>query len=69
MVETLGSRDRGIKISNNLAIIKQLTAPGCLVECGFLSSPEERSKLTSGEYQQAICQAVLQAVDVYWNRE
>jgi N-acetylmuramoyl-L-alanine amidase len=69
MVETLGSRDRSTKISNNLAVIKQLTVPGCLVECGFLSNPEERAKLTTDEYQRAIAEAVLQAVDRYWGRE
>lgn len=45
------------KISDSIYLMKHITCPAILVECGFLSNPAEEEKLRSGSYQTqlAIC--------------
>ena len=60
--------NRQIKeIGKNVYIMNNLTHPAVLVECGFLSNPEECALLTSKEYQSklslVICAAILNYFD------
>lgn len=57
LVSTVGSYDRGIKTAG-FYVIKYTTAPAVLVELGFLSNPEEESKLASEEYQTKYAEGV-----------
>lgn len=49
-------------------ILNNSERPGILVECGFLSNQEDRSKLVSEDYQQqlanVLCESVLEYLDV-----
>ncbi len=45
-------------IPNKNLIFSNIKTPGILVECGFLSNPEECEKLKSKEYRQKIAQAI-----------
>ena len=36
-----------------------------LIECGFLSNPEEEKKLNNEEYQNKIAWAIAEAIDEY----
>lgn len=56
------SKIREIKSENSYYILKNSTCPGVIVECGFLSCPEECSKLQNPEYQQDIARAIARAV-------
>ncbi len=47
--------NRKIKPSNGVYLMEHIQKPGILVECGFLSCPEEEAKLRTGEYQKQIC--------------
>ncbi len=49
-----GSNRRCNKASG-VYLMQHITRPGLLVECGFLSNPEEEAKLRSREYQQMLC--------------
>ena len=40
-------------------VLRECTATAVLVECGFLSNPEECAKLQSDDYQNNICFAIL----------
>ncbi len=53
---------REFKSENSYYILKNSTCPGVIVECGFLSCPEECAKLQTAEYQQAIARAIARAV-------
>lgn len=55
-----GSR-RSIKRAAGVYLMEHIEHPGILVECGFLSNPEEEQKLASPEYQKRIA-AVLAAI-------
>lgn len=46
---------REIKQAKGVYLMEQIHCPGVLVECGFLSNPEEEAKLRTRDYQQHIC--------------
>lgn len=52
---------RSTKRSTGVYLMEHIEHPGVLVECGFLSNPEEERKLASPEHQKKIA-AVLAAV-------
>lgn len=49
---------REIKHSEEYYILKKSNVPGIIVECGFLTNPEEEAKLLSNEYQTKMAQAI-----------
>ena len=46
---------RQSKKAEGIYLLQHINCTGVLVECGFLSNPEEESKLRTGEYQNKIC--------------
>lgn len=55
------------KIPNETYMYDKLTIPGVLIECGFLSNPEEKNKLTTEEYQQKLASLIKDAIINYFN--
>ena len=49
-----GSR-RQPKKSSGVYLMEHITCPGVLIECGFLSNPEEETRLRDPEYQKKLC--------------
>lgn len=45
-------------ISHDIYLMNHITCPAILVECGFLSNPQEREKLKTSEYQTALATVV-----------
>jgi len=43
--------------------------PAVLVECGFLSNPQEAARLASAQYQQLLAEGVAEAVIHYFNAD
>lgn len=52
------------KATNGIYLLHHTTVPSVLIECGFLSNPEERELLKSPVYQQKMAFAILAG---YWN--
>ena len=52
---------RQAKTASGIYLMEHCTHPGVLVECGFLSNPEEERKLGTAEHQKKIA-AILAAV-------
>lgn len=46
---------RRIKKSQGVYLMEHIQRPGVLIECGFLSNPEEEAKLRSETYQKKLC--------------
>ena len=46
---------RQAKKSSGIYLMEHVTCPAVLIECGFLSNPEEEAMLRSREYQQKLC--------------
>ncbi len=54
-----------VQMEGNYYIVKSGSVPAIIVECGFLSNPEEEAKLKTEEYQKKIAQAVREGVAAY----
>ena len=53
---------RKAKEIDSLYILKSINKPGCIVECGFMSNPEELEKLLQKEYQLKIAYAIYDGI-------
>ena len=56
-------RERKAMAKNDILLFKEVKTPSLLVECGFLSCPQEAEKLKTAEYQQLVAKAILQGVN------
>ena len=45
---------RGINKADGIYLLEHVKKPAILIECGFLSNPEEEAKLRSAEYQKKL---------------
>ncbi len=52
------SNKRGCKKAEGVYIMQHIDCCGILVECGFLSNPEEESRLRTPEYQKQLCSVI-----------
>jgi len=52
-----GSRRQEKKCSG-VYLMEHIACPGVLIECGFLSNPEEEAKLRSEDYQKQLCAVI-----------
>ncbi len=50
-----------------LFLMKNPPVPSILIECGFISNPDEEKKLTDEKYQAKIAWAIASAVENYTN--
>lgn len=61
----VGMKNRGIKLSNRLIVLRENTLPSCLVECGFMSSEEERAKLFTEDYQKLVAEGIANGIQKF----
>ena len=66
LVRNSGLFDRGIKRAR-FVVIRDITVPGVLIECGFLSSNSDARKIALPMYRQQLALAIVQAVRNYRN--
>lgn len=59
-----GSR-RQVKKGSGIYLLDKITCPGALIECGFLSNPEEEALLSSPEYQKKIVCVIASSVGIW----
>lgn len=66
LIDTLDpSNTRAAKANESYYILKKTSIPTVIVECGFLSNPEEEALLSDETYQKKIVEAVYQGIMVY----
>lgn len=56
-----GNRRSPAKIPDSVYLMKHITCPAVLIECGFLSNPVEEEKLRSGGYQTQLALCIASA--------
>ena len=56
---------RQIKESQSVYLMERILCPGILVECGFLSHPEEEQKLQEPAYQRRIACSLVSALSQF----
>ena len=53
---------RQIKENDTYYMLKNSKVPTIIVECGFLTNPEEAAKLTQEDYQTQLAQAISEGI-------
>lgn len=56
--------DRGLKHARFI-VLRNAPCPAALVECGFLSNPQEERKFTDEAYREQIAQGIVKGILVY----
>ena len=56
---------RQAKQSSGIYLMEHITCPGVLIECGFLSNPQEEANLRNPDYQKKLCAVIAAATCQY----
>ncbi len=59
---------RTAKSSDSYYLLKNVSIPAVIVECGFLSNPNETAKLTDSNYQKKLAYAISLGICEYNNQ-
>ena len=62
-------RPRDVKVNASYYLLKRSSGTLVIVECGFLTNPEEAQKLQKKEYQQKVAAAVSEGIRTYLNAQ
>lgn len=66
LVNTLNpDSNRQIKKASGIYLLENIKCPAILIECGFLSNPQEETKLLSDSYQKNICCVIASILSSY----
>lgn len=66
LVQNLNSgSNRKSKPAEGIYLMNHIDCTGVLIECGFMSNPEEEAKLRSEAYQKALCGVIATTVSDY----
>lgn len=64
VINSTGAKCRGVK-HGNLAVIRETTMPAVLIECGFLTNPNELAKIDTSEYRKKLAQGIALGIKDY----
>ena len=64
--ELADGNNREAKANNNYYMLVHTTAPMVIIECGFLSNPEEAEKLVTVEYQNQLADIIVHGVQKHF---
>lgn len=68
LVSTVNSgSNRQAKSAKGVYLMENVNCAAVLIECGFLSNPEEEARLRDADYQKALCCVIAGAVSRYLN--
>lgn len=61
--------NRKSKKASGVYLMEHINCTGVLLECGFLSNPEEEAKLRSEDYQKKLCCVIASSVSNFLDRQ
>lgn len=61
------SGTRQAKAAKGIYLMEKVNCPAALIECGFLSNPEEEAKLRDAAYQKNLCSVIACVISRYLN--
>ena len=64
LVKQTHRSDRGLRRAR-YAVLKNAPCPACLVECGFLSNPEEEALMIDAKYRETIAHGIANGILAY----
>lgn len=62
LIKATGAKDRGVKSTVGLYVLRRTIAPAILVETGFISNDAEAKKLFNAEYQNKLAEAIVTGI-------
>ena len=68
IVKNANMKDRGVK-REDYYVIRNLYIPAVLVELGFITNSEDRSKLTSDQYIEIFAQSIYNGITKYYSQK
>ena len=68
IVKNANMKDRGVK-REDYYVIRNLYIPAVLVELGFITNSEDRSKLTSDQYIEIFAQTIYNGITKYYSQK
>ena len=60
-----GAENRGVHHKTNLVVTSKTTMPAVIIECGYMSNPNELTLLQTENYQLKIAAGIANAVDEF----
>lgn len=69
LVEATGLKNRGMKRSSDLYVLKNTKMHSVIVECGFMTNKEEAALLKSSAYRRTCAVAIAKGVCAFYGRE
>lgn len=57
--DTLGIRNRGVKVSKNLYVLRKTNSPALLIECCFVDNASDKAKWNADKCAKAIVEGIL----------
>ncbi len=67
--QVLQNTTRQAKSIENIYVVNKLAIPSIVVECGFLSNPEEEALLADSRYQQLTAYAIFLGIVSYYSEQ
>lgn len=67
--QVLQNTTRQAKSIENIYVVNKLAVPSIVVECGFLSNPEEEALLADSRYQQLTAYAIFLGIVSYYSEQ
>lgn len=62
VIKSTNAKDRGIKDSETLAVLKYSVMPSVLIEVGFISNTNERALMFSNSYRDKLAQGIAEGI-------
>lgn len=59
------SNQRKSRPAKGMYLMEHITCPGVLIECGFVTNPEEEALLRDDDYQRKLCAVIASTVSSY----
>ncbi len=59
------AQNRGTHYRTNLVVTSKTTMPAVIVECGYITNPDEAAKLSTDDYQIMVAKGIADGVDKF----
>lgn len=68
LINETGAQNQGGK-RQTFAVLRETTAPAVFLEPGFLSNPQEATRLNTSAYQESLSNAIVVGIKSYYEKE
>lgn len=62
VVTATGARNRNLRETDGLYVVREANMPSCLVECSYLTNKKEREAIASPEYQDKLAEGMAEGI-------